>query len=127
MACRSVLVGLAQPQREPRTDSEALPQAVIFDLDAIADLDCAGIDSRSTRRSPSSASTSSGPSAVPAAAALSDERRRVAAELRKRGVRSDCDVLAELLVDDICARKNRILAETILDAGQSPAAPAWRT
>ena len=48
--------------------------------------------------------------------ALCDERRRVAAELRKRGVSSECDVLAELLVDEICAAKAMILDETILDS-----------
>ncbi len=92
-------------------------QAVIFDLDAIADLDCAG-----HRLAFNAAFAELGLDIVWSEAryrqllTLSDERRRVAAELRKRGVRSDCDVLAELLVDDICARKNRILAETILDA-----------
>ncbi len=92
-------------------------QAVIFDLDAIADIDCAG-----HRLAFNAAFAELGLDIVWSESryrqllALSDERRRVAAELRKRGVCSDCDVLAELLVDDICARKNRILAETILDA-----------
>lgn len=54
--------------------------------------------------------------------ALSDERRRVAAELRKRGVRTECDVLAELLVDEICSTKEMILDETILDADITPRA-----
>ncbi|TRW81838.1 haloacid dehalogenase [Mycolicibacterium sp. 018/SC-01/001] len=92
-------------------------QAVIFDLDAIAELDCAG-----HRLAFNAAFAELGLGIVWSEAryrqllALTDERRRVAAELRKRGISSECDVLAELLVDEICARKNRILAETILDA-----------
>ncbi|MEH3141700.1 MAG: HAD hydrolase-like protein [Mycobacterium kyogaense] len=92
-------------------------QAVIFDLDAIADIDCAG-----HRLAFNAAFAELGLGITWSEAryrqllALSDERRRVAAELRKRGISSECDVLAELLVNDICARKNRILAETILDA-----------
>ncbi len=35
--------------------------------------------------------------------ALPDERQRVAAELRKRCVGTECDVLVNLLVDEICA------------------------
>ncbi|MBX7452030.1 HAD hydrolase-like protein [Mycolicibacterium sp. 3033] len=92
-------------------------EAMIFDLDAIADIDCAG-----HRLAFNAAFAEVGLDIVWTQAryrqllALTDERRRVAAELRKRGISSECDVLAELLVDDICARKNRILAETILDA-----------
>lgn len=101
------------------TSSTVAPtlQAVIFDLDAIADIDCAG-----HRLAFNAAFAELGLGIVWTEAryrqlqALSDERRRVAAELRKRGVSSECDVLADLLVNDICARKNRILAETILDA-----------
>ncbi|MEW5812938.1 MAG: HAD family hydrolase [Actinomycetota bacterium] len=101
----------------PTDASAATLRAVVFDLDAIADIDCAG-----HRLAFNAAFAELGLGIVWSQAryrqllALSDERRRVAAELRKRGISSECDVLAELLVDDICARKNRILAETILDA-----------
>lgn len=95
--------------------------AVIFDLDAIADIECAG-----HRPAFNAAFTSLGLDIEWTVAryrqllALRDERRRVAAELRKRGVSSDCDVLAELLVDEICAAKAMILDETILDADIVP-------
>ena len=72
---------------------------------------------RSTPRSPNSDWTSSGRSRATGNcwhSATNDSR--VAAELRKRGVSSECDVLAELLVDEICAAKAMILDETILDA-----------
>lgn len=92
-------------------------RGMIFDLDAIADVECAGhlpafnaaftalgldIEWTTTR--------------YRELLALPDERRRVAAELRKRGVGTECDVLTELLVDDVCAAKEKILDETVLDA-----------
>jgi beta-phosphoglucomutase-like phosphatase (HAD superfamily) len=95
--------------------------AVIFDLDALADIENAG-----HRPAFNAAFASLGLDIVWTVAryrqllALRDERRRVAAELRKRGVSSDCDVLAELLVDEICAAKAMILDETILDADIAP-------
>jgi beta-phosphoglucomutase-like phosphatase (HAD superfamily) len=92
-------------------------RAVIFDLDALADIECAG-----HRLAFNAAFAALGLDIEWTVAryrqlqALRDERRRVAAELRKRGVSSECDVLAELLVDEICATKAMILDETILDA-----------
>ncbi len=92
-------------------------RAVIFDLDALADIECAG-----HRLAFNAAFAALGLDIEWTVAryrqlqALRDERRRVAAELRKRGVSSECDVLAELLVDEICAAKAMILDETILDA-----------
>ncbi|HYJ55869.1 MAG TPA: HAD family hydrolase, partial [Mycobacterium sp.] len=91
--------------------------AVIFDLDALADIECSG-----HRAAFNAAFAEVGLNIEWTVAryrqllALRDERRRVAAELRKRGVSSECDVLAELLVDEICAAKAMILDETILDA-----------
>ncbi len=85
-------------------------RAVIFDLDALADIECAG-----HRIAFNAAFAELGLDIEWTVAryrqlqALRDERRRVAAELRKRGVSSECDVLAELLVDDICAAKSMIL------------------
>jgi beta-phosphoglucomutase-like phosphatase (HAD superfamily) len=92
-------------------------RAVIFDLEALADIEGAG-----HRPAFNAAFAELGLDiewTVPRyrqLQALRDERRRVAAELRKRGVSSECDVLAELLVDEICAAKAMILDETILDA-----------
>jgi len=91
--------------------------AVIFDLDALADVENAG-----HRPAFNAAFSALGLDIEWSVAryrqlqALTDERRRVAAELRKRGVSSECDVLAELLVDEICMTKAMILGETILDA-----------
>lgn len=103
----------------PRPGDATVPSlsAVVFDLDAIADIECAG-----HRPAFNKAFAELGLDIVWSEAryrqlmALSDERRRVAAELRKRGISSECDVLAELLVDEVCATKDMILAETILDA-----------
>jgi beta-phosphoglucomutase-like phosphatase (HAD superfamily) len=103
------------------SDAAAQPlkhlSAVIFDLEALADIECAG-----HRPAFNAAFAELGLDIEWTVAryrqlqALRDERRRVAAELRKRGVSSECDVLAELLVDEICAAKAVILDETILDA-----------
>ncbi|MGW9181651.1 hypothetical protein ACWGPE_18960, partial [Agromyces sp. NPDC055658] len=38
--------------------------------------------------------------------ALHDERQRVTAELRKRCVGTECDVLTEVLADEICMTKD---------------------
>ena len=106
-------------------DIEAQPiktlGAVIFDLDALADIEGAG-----HRPAYNAAFAALGLDITWTVAryrqlqALRDERRRVAAELRKRGVKTECDVLAELLVDEICAAKEMILDETILDADIAP-------
>ena len=95
--------------------------AVIFDLDALADIEGAG-----HRPAYNAAFAALGLDITWTVTryrqlqALRDERRRVAAELRKRGVKTECDVLAELLVDEICAAKEMILDETILDADIAP-------
>ncbi|MGE0216669.1 haloacid dehalogenase [Mycolicibacterium sp.] len=96
-------------------------RALVFDLDALADIECAG-----NRPAFNAAFASLGLDiawSVPRyrqLLALRDERRRVAAELRKRGICTECDVLAELLVDEICSAKEMILGETILGADISP-------
>ncbi|CAA0117515.1 Protein CbbY [Mycolicibacterium vanbaalenii] len=98
-------------------------RALVFDLEALADVDSAG-----HRAAFNAAFAQLGLDIEWSAAryrqlqALPDERRRVAAELRKRGVRTECDVLAELLVDEICSAKEMILDETILDADIAPTA-----
>jgi len=99
-------------------DPEVAPlRAVVFDLDAIADIECAG-----HRRAFNAAfaeldlAVEWSPARYRQLLTLSDERRRVAAELRKRGIGTECDVLAELLVGEICARKAAITGATILDS-----------
>ncbi len=52
--------------------------------------------------------------------ALHDERQRVAAELRKRCVGPECDVLTEVLADEICMTKDMMFDEMILEAGLTP-------
>src|SRR4051812_31664919 len=52
--------------------------------------------------------------------ALGDERQRVCAELRKRGIATECDVLTELLADQICTTKNVMFDELIHDADLAP-------
>lgn len=92
-------------------------RAVIFDLDALAD-----IENEGHRVAFNAAFAALGLDiawSVPRyrqLQALTDERRRVAAELRKRGISTECDVLAELLVDEICMTKAMILDETIREA-----------
>lgn len=104
------------------SDANMAPlKAMIVDLDALADIDSAG-----HRPAFNAAFAELGlditwsEQRYRQLKVLSDERTRVAAELRKRGVRCECDVLAELLVDEICATKAMILDETILDADVAP-------
>ena len=52
--------------------------------------------------------------------ALADERRRVSAELRARGISTESDVLNELLADDICTTKTMMFDEFIADADLAP-------
>lgn len=102
---------------EPDGRSLTTLSAVIFDLDALADVERTG-----HRLAFNAAFAELGldiswsETRYRQLQELPDERRRVAAELRKRGVSTECDVLAELLVDEICATKEMILGETILDA-----------
>lgn len=105
-----------------RSDATVQPlRAMIFDLDAIAEVECAG---HLPAFNAAFASLGLGFEWTVARyrqlLALRDERRRVAAELRRRGVNTECDVLAELLVDEVCAAKEMILDETILDADIAP-------
>ncbi|MFS0897764.1 HAD family hydrolase [Mycolicibacterium litorale] len=51
---------------------------------------------------------------------LRDERQRVLAELRNHCVGPECDVLVELLADEICSTKAMMFEEMVLDAGATP-------
>lgn len=54
--------------------------------------------------------------------ALTDERQRVAAELRKRGVATEADVLTKLLADEIYNTKSMLFDELILERDLAPRA-----
>jgi beta-phosphoglucomutase-like phosphatase (HAD superfamily) len=92
-------------------------RGMIFDLDALTDVECGG-----HRLAFNAAFAAHGldltwsVSRYRKLLVLSDERQRVAAELRARGVRSECDVLLEVLVDDICRTKTMMVDRMMLDA-----------
>jgi HAD superfamily hydrolase (TIGR01509 family) len=102
--------------------ADACPlRAIVFDLDALADIECEG-----HRIAYNAAFAAHGlnfqwsVTRYRQLLALSDERQRVLAELRKRGVSTESDVLTQLLADDIYTTKTMILDEMILDADLSP-------
>lgn len=105
----------------PRAGAEFGLRALIFDLDALTDVECGG-----HRVAFNAAFAAHGLDiewSVPRyrrLLALRDERQRVAAELRARGICTECDVLFALLVDDICATKAMLVEETMLDADLTP-------
>lgn len=104
------------------TDPGAHPlRALIFDLDALSDLE---LDGHRVVFNAAFAAHGLGlrwsPARYRQLLTLHDERQRVAAELRKRCVGPECDVLTELLADEICATKGMIFDEMILELGLSP-------
>ena len=117
LAGRTVLVGL---RRTVGADICPL-RAVIFDLDALADIECEG-----HRVAYNAAFAAHGlnfewsVTRYRQLLALSDERQRVVAELRKRGMSTESDVLTKLLADDIYTTKTMMLDEMILDADLAP-------
>ena len=96
-------------------------RAVVFDLDALADIECEG-----HRVAYNAAFAAHGldfewsVTRYRQLLALSDERQRVSAELRKRGISTESDVLTQLLADEIYATKTMMLDEMILDADLAP-------
>lgn len=96
-------------------------RAVVFDLDAIADIECEG-----HRVAYNAAFAAHGLDFRWSVAryrqllALGDERQRVTAELRKRGVSTESDVLTQLLADEIYTTKVMMFDELILDADLAP-------
>lgn len=98
-------------------------QAVIFDLDALTDVETGG-----HRPAFNAAFRAHGLSLQWSVQryrqlmALSDERQRVAAELRARGICTECDLLAKQLVDAICATKSTMVDAMMLDADLAPRA-----
>lgn len=96
-------------------------RAVIFDLDALTDIECDG-----HRLAFNAAFAAHGLDIEWSVAryrqllALGDERQRVCAELRKRGIATECDVLTDLLADEITTTKTMLFDELILEADLSP-------
>lgn len=106
----------------PQTEAPAHPlRAVVFDLDALSDLDLEG------HRVVFNAAFAAHGLPIQWSVgryqqllALHDERQRVTAELRKRCVGTECDVLTEVLADEICMTKDMMFDEMILEAGLTP-------
>ncbi|OBF42268.1 haloacid dehalogenase [Mycobacterium sp. ACS1612] len=96
-------------------------RAVIFDLDALTDIECDG-----HRVAFNAAFAAHGLDVEWSVGryrqllALPDERQRVSAELRKRGIATESDVLTELLADEIYATKTIMFDELIHDADLAP-------
>lgn len=96
-------------------------RAVIFDLDALTDIECDG-----HRAAYNAAFAAHGldlqwsVTRYRQLLALTDERQRVAAELRKRGVATESDVLTRLLADEIYTTKTMMFDELILDRDLAP-------
>ncbi len=96
-------------------------RAMIFDLDAVTDIECDG-----HRLAFNAAFAAHGLDVQWSVGryrqllALGDERKRVSAELRKRGIATECDVLTELLADEIYTTKTMLFDELIGGADLSP-------
>jgi HAD superfamily hydrolase (TIGR01509 family) len=96
-------------------------RAVIFDLDALADIECDG-----HRVAFNAAFAAHGLNVSWSVAryrqllALREEHQRVLAELRKRCIDTECDVLTERLAAQICRTKAMLAEETILGADLAP-------
>jgi HAD superfamily hydrolase (TIGR01509 family) len=96
-------------------------RAVILDLDALTDIECEG-----HRIAYNAAFAAHGLDFQWSVAryrkllALTDERQRVAAELRKRCVATEADVLTALLADEIFTTKTMIFDELILEHDLAP-------
>ena len=105
-----------------RAQSVVYPlRAVIFDLDALTDIECDG-----HRPAFNAAFAAHGLEVQWSVGryrqllALSDERQRVSAELRKRGIATESDVLTALLADEIYTTKTMMFDELIGDADLAP-------
>jgi beta-phosphoglucomutase-like phosphatase (HAD superfamily) len=102
----------------PRTSTLG---AVFFDLDALTDIECDG-----HRVAYNAAFAAHGldvqwtPGRYRQLLALNDERQRVNAELRRRGIATECDVLMKVLADDVYSTKTMMFDELISEARLSP-------
>ncbi|MCK0173655.1 MULTISPECIES: HAD hydrolase-like protein [Mycobacteriaceae] len=107
----------------PAEQNASPVRALIFDLDALADLE------RDAHRVVFNAAFAAHGLPIEWSVAryrqllvLRDERQRVLAELRKHCVGPECDVLTELLADEVCATKTIMFDEMVVDAELSPRA-----
>jgi beta-phosphoglucomutase-like phosphatase (HAD superfamily) len=104
-----------------RTSSVGALSAVLFDLDALTDVETDG-----HRVAYNAAFATHGldvqwsPTRYRQLLALGDERQRVSAELRRRGIAVESDVLMRLLADEVYATKTMIFDETVADATLTP-------
>lgn len=96
-------------------------RAVVFDLDALTDIECDG------HRVAYNAAFAThdldfqwSVARYRQLLALSDERQRVVAELRKRCVATEADVLTRLLADEIYTTKTMLFDELILERDLAP-------
>ncbi len=96
-------------------------RAIVFDLDALTDIECEG------HRVAYNAAFAAHDLDIQWSVtryrqllALTDERQRVAAELRKRCVATESDVLTALLADEIYATKSMLFDELILERDLAP-------
>lgn len=96
-------------------------RAVVFDLDALTDIECDG-----HRVAYNAAFKAHGldfqwsVERYRKLLALTDERQRVAAELRKRCVAAESDVLTAMLADEIYTTKTMIFDELVLERDLTP-------
>jgi HAD superfamily hydrolase (TIGR01509 family) len=103
------------------TEPGSALRAVVFDLDALTDIECDG-----HRLAYNAAFAAHGLDCQWSVTryrqllALTDERQRIAAELRKAGVATESDVLTKMLADEIYATKNMIFDEMILENDLTP-------
>ncbi|MGV0715638.1 HAD family hydrolase [Mycolicibacterium sp. XJ662] len=103
------------------TGADSQLRAVVFDLDALTDIECDG-----HRVAYNAAFAAHGldfewsVTRYRQLLALDDERQRVAAELRKRCVATESDVLTALLADDIYNTKSMMFDELVLDHDLAP-------
>ncbi|WP_422749411.1 HAD family hydrolase [Mycobacterium sp. WMMD1722] len=105
----------------PAERSASPVRAVVFDLEALADLDSAA------HRVVFNAAFAAHGLPIEWSVdryrqllGLRDERQRVLAELRKHCVGPECDVLTELLADEVCDTKAMMFDEMVLEVGLSP-------
>jgi len=96
-------------------------RALVFDLDALTDIECDG--HRVAYNAAFAAHDLDFEWSVPRyrqLLALPDERQRVAAELRKRCVATESDVLTSLLADEIYTTKTLLFDELVLERDLTP-------
>jgi beta-phosphoglucomutase-like phosphatase (HAD superfamily) len=116
---------MEEPIMTPTTPLRALPGdglgAILFDLDALTDIENDG-----HRLAFNAAFAAHGldirwsPTRYRQLLALSDERQRINAELRKRGIEAESDVLMKVLSDEIYTTKTMVFDEMIAHATLEP-------